>query len=315
MPLETIDLVRRVWHEVCCGLSAGSTEMRKAAGRTLLKRLALISFTAGLSVSSIASGATTTSAAAVIIQRSVEANTRDWTLQTNFSHVERDVKNKLDADGHIQSSGSKTFQILMIDGSPYSRLVAINKEPLSRAQQQSEQAKLDREIAARRSASASDRRARINKYKQDRADEHLLMQQMAAAFDFEQVGEEQIEGVACYLFKATPKPDYNPPVQKARVLKGMQGQMWIDKQQYHWVKVEAEVTEPVSFGFFIAKVNPGTRFELEQAKFGGFWLPQHFSQTVRASVLGLYGFRSQDETFYSDYRPSKAGTTETASVR
>jgi hypothetical protein len=229
--------------------------------------------------------------------------------------VERIVKNKIDANENIQSSGSKTFEVLMIDGSPYNRLIAINNEPLSHAQREVEQAKLDREIAARRSESASERRARISKYTQERSDEHLLMQQMVAAFNFEQIGDEQIGGIECYRFKAVPKPDYNPPVQKARVLKGMHGQMWIDKQHYHWVKVQAEVTEPVSFGFFIAKVNPGTRFELQQAQFGRYWLPKYFIQTVRASVLGFYGFRSQEETFYSDYRELKAHSTESASLR
>jgi hypothetical protein len=203
----------------------------------------------------------------------------------------------------------------MLDGSPYNRLIGINNEPLSHPQQQIEQAKLEREAAARRSQSASQRRARISKYAQERSDEHLLMQQMVAAFNFEEVGDEQIDGIECYRFKAIPKPDYNPPLQKARVLKGMQGQLWIDKQQYHWVKVQAEVTQPVSFGFFIAKVNPGTRFELRQAEFGRYWLPKHFIQTVSASVLGFYGFRSQEETFYSDYREVKAHATEGAPVQ
>lgn len=203
----------------------------------------------------------------------------------------------------------------MIDGSPYNQLIAVNNEPLNHTQQQAERAKLDREIAARRNESPSDRRARIDRFRQERSDEHLLMQQMAVAFNFERIGDERVQGVECYRFKATPKPDYIPPVQKARVLKGMNGQMWIDKQQYHWVKVQAEVTEPVSFGFFIAKVNPGTRFELQQAEFGQYWLPKYFIQTVRASVLGLYGYRSQEETFYSDYRQLKSHLTEKISMR
>jgi hypothetical protein len=283
-------------------------------GRNLLKILAAAGVTTGMSVSMTAGG-TTTSAVSAIVQRSVEANSRDWNPQTNFSHVERIVKNKINSDETIQSSGSKTYEILMIDGSPYNRLIASNNEPLNHIQQQAESAKLDREIAARRNESSSDRRARIDKFKQERSDEHLLMQQMVSAFNFERIGDERVQGLECFHFKATPKPDYIPPVQKARVLKGMQGQMWIDKQQYHWVKVQAEVTEPVSFGFFIAKVNPGTRFELQQAEFGKYWLPKYFIQTVRASVLGLYGYRSQEETYYSDYRQLKAHTTTKGSLQ
>ncbi len=245
----------------------------------------------------------TPSGDAAILQKAVIANSRDWKSQNDFCHTEQEIKSKIDSDGHLEDRSSKTFEVLMIDGSPYDRLIALNKEPLSPAQQQNEQAKLNREITTRRTQSPSARRARIGKYKSDRADEHLLMQQMVTAFDFKLMGEENVSGVECYKFLATPKPDYNPPVEKARVLRGMRGQMWIEKSEYHWVKVQAEVTQPVSFGFFIAKVNPGTRFELDQAPVGGFWLPKHFIQTVHASVFGIYGYRNQDETFYSDYRP------------
>lgn len=314
MPSFASGRVRDAWGEVRFRLFNIAPETHASGWRNLLKVLATAGVTTGLSVS-LTCGATTTSAVSAIIQRSVVANSRDWSSQTDFSHVERIVKNKMDIDDRIQSSASKTYEILMIDGSPYNQLIAINNEPLSHVQQQTERAKLDREMAARRSESASDRRTRIDKFKQERSDEHLLMQQMVAAFNFERIGDERVEGVECYRLKATPKPDYIPPVQKARVLKGMQGQMWIDKQQYHWVKVQAEVTQPVSFGFFIAKVNPGTRFELQQAPFGQYWLPKYFIQTVRASVLGLYGFRSQEETFYSDYRQVKTDVTEKASMQ
>ena len=189
----------------------------------------------------------------------------------------------------------------MIDGSPYRRLLAVNTEPLGPAQQADEQSKLSREIAHRHSESAHDREARVNKYQEQEAEEHLFLDQMATAFQFALIGEEQVNGYTCYHFKATPDPNYNPPVEKARVLKGMRGELWIEKQAYHWVKVEADVIEPVAL-FFLAKVNPGTRFELEQSPVGDVWLPKHFVQSVSASVLGLYGIRNGDEFFYSNYR-------------
>jgi hypothetical protein len=58
----------------------------------------------------------------------------------------------------------------------------------------------------------------------------------------------------------------------------------------------------VQFGFFIAQVKPGTKFELEQAPVGGVWLPKRFAETVNASLFGIYGMRSKQEEIYSDYR-------------
>ena len=266
-------------------------------GRGCIWLVALVS----LSACSAAASSAPLSASS-LVEKSVAVNNRDWKAQDDYSFTERDTKSKVDSDGQVKPQGSKTFEVVMIDGSPYRRLVAVNNEPVSSGQHSEEQEKLNREIAHRKNESERDRKARIDRYQGQRAEEHLLMQQMATAFNFTLLGEEHVNGVACYRLKATPKPDYNPPVEKARVLKGMRGEMWIDKQQCHWVKVKAEVIEPVSFGFFIAKVNPGTQFELDQFPLGSVWMPKHFVQIVNASVLGVYGIRNREEFAYSNYQ-------------
>lgn len=241
-----------------------------------------------------------------IVRRSVAVNGSDWKAQPNFSHREEDVKSKEDSSGKVLSRQDKTYQVTMIDGSPYNRLVEINHEPLSPVQAKQEQAKMAREIATRGRESASQRHGRIAKYQQDRAEEKLLMQQMATAFDFSLQGEQVVNGVDCYILDASPDPSYQPPVQRARVLLGMKGRLYIDKTSYHWVRVEAQVISPVEFGLFLAKVKPGTRFELDQSPAGGtngVWLPAHFVQSVNATVLGVYDMRNKEEEFYSDYQP------------
>jgi hypothetical protein len=237
-----------------------------------------------------------------IVRQSVAANTADWKAQPLYSHVERETKNKFDSDGQVKSSQAKTFQVTMIKGSPYYRLLELDNEPLTPARKQQEQDKLNREIYRRQNESSEQRQARLAKYQNDRSEEHLLMQQMVDAFTFKLSREEHVEGVDCYLLDAVPNADYRPPVEKARVLLGMKGHLWVDKAGYHWVKVEAEVTKPVQFGFFIAQVKSGTRFELEQAPVGGVWLPKRFVENVNASIFGIYGMRSRQEEIYSDYR-------------
>jgi len=261
---------------------------------------------AGLALISLALGAAAvaTNHPSVIIQKSIAVNDRDWRAQDLYVYDERDIRSNVDASGHAKVEGARTYQVLMIEGSPYRKLIAANNEPLSPSQQAAEEAKLQREIARRRSETPAERRKRIGKYQDQRAEEHLLMEQMASAFHFRLLGEDEVAGVPCYRLAAVPREDYVPPVEKARVLKGMRGTLWIAKANYHWVKVQADVIQPVSFGFFIAKVNPGTRFELDQMPVDSYWLPKHFIQTVNASVFGLYGYRTQDETFYSDYQPN-----------
>lgn len=232
------------------------------------------------------------SAARVIIHRSVQANNADWKAQTDYSFRRSDVA------GYER----QTFEVTMLDGSPYERLLALNDKPIALARQHQEQAKFERETRGRRNETPRQRRARIAKYENDRADENFLMRQMVSAFTFHLAGQEQIAGVDCYVLNATPNPAYRPPVEKARALTGMQGRMWIDKSHYHWVKVQAQVTKPVAFGLLLARVKPGTRFDLEQTPIGDVWLPKKFVQSVNASVLGFYNIQSEDETYWSDYR-------------
>src|SRR5690348_9574416 len=58
---------------------------------------------------------------ATIIQRSTEANERDWQAVPQFDNSERD-RNK---------DGDKTYAVTMLYGSPYERLIATNGHPLS----------------------------------------------------------------------------------------------------------------------------------------------------------------------------------------
>jgi hypothetical protein len=199
-----------------------------------------------------------------LIKKSVVANDSDWKALPNYSHQEHDVEGKLDSNGHLRNKQEKTYRVMMIDGSPYNELIAVNGEPLTPERQKQEQAKLKAERKKRAGESQSARSDRVEKYKKERAEEHLLMQQMVAAFHFRMAGEEKIDGHDCYVLDATPNPDYRPPVSKARVLTGMKGRLWIDKNSYHWVRVHAQVEKPVEFGLFIAKVRPGTEFELNQ---------------------------------------------------
>ena len=103
------------------------------------------------------------------------------------------------------------------------------------------------------------------------------------------------------------------------MLTGMRGKMWIDDREYQWVKVHAEVFRPVAFGLFIAHVEPGTEFTLEQASIGGtLWMPRHFVTRVKSNIL-VWSRNSVDDETYTDYRvstaPGQSGSRPVASSR
>lgn len=232
--------------------------------------------------------------AKTIIQRSVQANEVDWKANPEFNWTERDLQ---------PGGGTKTFQEFMIFGSPYGRLIAVNGKPLSQSEQQKEQQKLDAEIAKRRRETPEERRERVADFEKQRERDHVMMEQLTKAFDFKLLRQEKFESYDVYVLSATPNPQYQPPNMKAQALKGMQGKLWIDKASFQWVKVEAEVMHPVSIEGFLAKVLPGTRFELEKMPVApGVWLPKHFASKSHARVLYFFSHKDRDDESYWNYR-------------
>lgn len=215
------------------------------------------------------------------------------------SFVERDVESKHDSQPSV-----KIYQVLMIDGSPYNRLIAVQDQPLSSAEQAQEVRKLEYEMQIRQEESDRARKKRIEKYLKERQQNSALLKGMLNAFNFRLVGQETVDGHDCWVLDAAPKPGYEPESRETKVLKGMRGRLWIDKVSGQWAKVQAEVVRTVSLYGFFAKVRPGTRFLLEQEPVAPhLWLPKHFSTRVSASAFGFLNEDSIDDETYSRYEP------------
>ena len=95
---------------------------------------------------------------ASIIQRSVEANNRDWAAVPEFDNRERDRT----------KDGDKTYAVTMLYGSPYQRLIAVNGQPVSAEKEREEQKKYQQAVAQRRHESPDKRAARIAKFEAER---------------------------------------------------------------------------------------------------------------------------------------------------
>jgi hypothetical protein len=226
-----------------------------------------------------------------IIQRSVGANRADWKASPGYDYFERDQQ----PDG-----GTKTFEEIMLLGSRYERLVSVDGKALSAGQQTQEQQTLDEATRERSNESLEQRAARVHNYEKTRKRDQLLLTQLTKAFDFRLVGKEKMDQHDVYVLDATPHPGYVPPNDEAKVLTGMKGKLWIDTASFQWVRVEAQVVHPVSIEGFLARVEPGTSFELEKMPVtSDIWLRSHFDMRAKARVLFFFTHRSkEDDTYY-----------------
>ncbi len=231
-----------------------------------------------------------------IIQRSIAANQYDFEQDPKYNHKERDRN----------QNGDKSFDVIMIDGWPYNRLIGLNGKPLPPDQEKVQAQKEHAERQHRASMSASERQQAIQKYERDRQRNKTMMQQLTIAFNFQLLGQRSVRGRTVWALKATPRPGYKPPNRDSEVLPGMQGELWIDQTTYQWVRVTASVIHPVSIEGFLATVEPGTHFELDQMPAGpGYWAASHFVERAEAKVLILFNHREHEDDTFWDYTPVK----------
>lgn len=239
-----------------------------------------------------------------IVQKSVELFKADWAAAPLYSYSERDVESRSDSS---RGTASKTYRVVMIEGSPYKVLRERDDRPLSYAETVEEQRKLRREILQRSNESSIDRDHRIGQYVLERQRNQELLQEMIHAFVFRLTGEEDVDGRASWILDAESDPNYVPVDREGRVLTGMKGRLWIDQLSYQWVRAHAEVVRPIRFYGFLAKVEPGTAFDLEQTRIEkNVWMPKRFRVQVSASIINLFHQNSRDDETYRDYQPMSA---------
>lgn len=231
--------------------------------------------------------------AQTIIERSVAVNQQDWKAEPQYSHLERDLHG---------AGPAKTYRVMMISDSPYEELIAVDDKPLSATEQASENQKLEKAKTQRQTESTEERQQRVAKYLKERTRDQLMMEQLTKAFDFKLVGHSRLNGHSVYVLEGTPRKGYKPPNMQTEALTGMNGKLWIDQASFQWVRVEASVIHAVSIEGVLARVEPGTHFELEKMAVGNnIWLPKHFSMKSRARILGMIPNNQQEDDVFSEY--------------
>src|SRR5205085_2865811 len=208
-----------------------------------------------------------------IVRKSVETDQISWQHAKDYAWVRRVETHVL---GSKPKNSSRTFESIVLYGRPFSRLVAIDDKPLSPDEQKKQQARLEK-ISAERTHESPARKAELEK-KRER--QRAFTREIPDIYDFKLEGQDVVDGHEAWVISAVPKRGYKPRDKDAWPLLKFRGKLWIDKVEYQWVRLEAEVIEPLTWGLFLVKLNPGSSIKLEQTRVNDeIWVPRH--QTVR----------------------------------
>jgi hypothetical protein len=231
-----------------------------------------------------------------IVRKSVELDQADWARMKDYTWIARETDRSLDSGGHVKSEKTDEWETVILFGEPHHRMLERDGKPLTADDQRKEQQKLDKAVAKLERESPEQRARREAQYEKER-------EKVPDLFDFKLLGDEKIDGHDVWVISATPKPGYRPKHSDAKPLLKVQAKMWIDKAEYQWVRLEAETTATISFGLFIARLNPGAKLVFEQTRVNDeVWLPKREIISGAGRVGLVKKLAGEQEVTWNDYR-------------
>ena len=230
-----------------------------------------------------------------IMRRSITATERSWEARDHYVYTEHDQDRRLDSDGRVKSEEVEDSIIIFVGAAPFEQLVKRNGRPLLAEDQRKQTEKLDKLLRE----TWPERVARLREQQENRS----FIREVPEGFDFQLIGEEIINRRPAYVLRATPRAGYRPRGKYGKLMCKVEGKLWVDKQDFGWVKVEGNVTQSFSMGLFLARVLRGSHITMEQTRFDdGIWMPKRIEMRANAKILFVKSYDINRILTYSDYQ-------------
>lgn len=107
-----------------------------------------------------------------------------------------------------------------------------------------------------------------------------------------------------------PNPAWNPPTMASQALTGLEGRCWIDAKTHNLVRMDADLFQPVNFGFgMVARLFPGGKFLVEQQAVGDQrgvdprWIVNHFIERVMLRAMLVKTLKEDVDLISYDFSP------------
>ena len=239
-----------------------------------------------------------------ILRKSVELDQKNARMiRRNYTWQAREVERDTDKDGNVKKTTIKTYDHVFLYGRGHDRLIAKDDKPLSEDDEKKEEKKIQelKERAGKETEADREKR-RASRDKNDEEGRKFL-RQIPEAYDAEITGSEMVNGRDAWMIALTPRRDFKPTVRFADILKKIKATLWIDKQDFQWVKADATLMEDASFGFVLVRLHKGARVQFDNQKINDeLWVP-HWTRVEGSARVALFvNARGDDETTFSNYR-------------
>ncbi len=172
-----------------------------------------------------------------VVQKAVARGEQDQQGSVpDFTYRKHTVTDQLDGDGKVKEHREKVFEVSYRDGLSHATLLQVNGHPPSESdlKQQS-----DNEMSVRQITGEAKRKGDNR--------ETFLTPELAVRFDFQLIGETNLNGRTTYLVSFQPK---NPqlPVHRMvdRLLNQISGTLWIDAEEFEVARADVSLRSEVN---------------------------------------------------------------------
>jgi len=235
-----------------------------------------------------------------IVSPSVVATQRSWQARDHYTYLERDEDRRLNSEGQVKTENVDVTRMIIVNGARFEQLMEHNGQLPSAK----EQKKSDDDLKKLTHETPDEQTARLRKDQDNRA----FLRDVLEAFDFRLIDEETVSGRPAYVLQATPHPGYRAHGKYGKMFSKVEGKLWVDKQDFGWIKVDGEVTQSFTMGLFVARVERGSHVILEQTCVGdAVWVPKRIEIRATARILFLKSLAIDRILTYSDYRLAADG--------
>jgi hypothetical protein len=176
---------------------------------------------------------------------------------------------------------TSTKEIIETRDGDVARLVQINDQPLSREDEQREEARLE--------ALLSDPRLQQHRKQSEDNDAGRalkILRVLPTAFLYQYAGTGSASTGAVIKFTFRPNPQFNPPDLETGVLTAMAGELWVDPVAERVVRLAGSLQQDKDFFLGLGQLDKGGWVEIYQADVGGGqWRIVHLKLVMNARLL------------------------------
>ena len=234
--------------------------------------------------------------AAELVRRTVQNEVRSSEDQTPHMFV------SLKETGH----GSQTKIYCETKDAMAGVAIANDGKPLTAAQRQAEEARLDQLMK-----DPEELKRKRQREKEDAERVARIVRAMPDAFLYEYDGTEHGSAVAgneddeLVRLKFRPNPKYDPPTRTEQVLAGMQGTLLVDANRYRIARIDGILYKDVAFGWgILGHLDKGGHFLVEQGDVGdGSWDIRKISLAFTGKILLFKHLDIKSTETLKDFRP------------